>query len=216
MALSVVGAGFGRTGTLSLKAALERLGFDKCYHMTEVFSHPDHAPIWKAAAEGGDVDWDALLDGYRAAVDWPSCTFWRELMDHYPDSKVILSLRDPERWYESALETIFKGFTTMKGRREEAPPAVRDLGEMAVALIEEGTFGGDVTDRDNAIRVYNEHNELVRRTVPPERLLVFEAAEGWEPLCAFLDRPVPDEPYPRVNSRDDFVARDLIDGKSTI
>jgi hypothetical protein len=137
-------------------------------------------------------------------------------MDHYPDSKVILSLRDPECWYESAMETIFKGFTTMKGRREEVPPALRDLGEMAVALIEEGTFGGDVTDHDNAIRVYNEHNELVRRTVAPERLLVFEAAEGWEPLCAFLDRPVPDEPYPRVNSRDDFVARDLIDRKQTI
>lgn len=212
MALSIVGAGFGRTGTLSLKSALETLGFDKCYHMSEVFVTPGHAQVWHAAARGEPVDWDALFEGYQAAVDWPACSFWRELMDHYPESKVLLSLRDPEKWFDSANETIFRGMrgeATIAGADE---PLVRELGAMAMTLIRDGTFGGDVSDRENAIRVFNEHNEAVRAAVPPDRLLVYQASEGWEPLCAFLDRPVPDEPFPRVNSREDFAVRRFMQG----
>jgi len=107
MAIKVIGAGFGRNGTLSLKQALETLGFGKCYHMAEVFQHPEHVPVWRAAAHGKSVDWDAVFDGYQASVDWPSCSFWQEQMARYPDAKVVLSERDPERWYESVMNTIY-------------------------------------------------------------------------------------------------------------
>jgi hypothetical protein len=106
MALEVIGAGFGRTGTKSLKAALEELGFDPCYHMSELFGHPEHVELWEAAARGKSVDWNELLGGYRATTDWPACSFYEELMQSYPDAKVILTLRDPNRWYESTYNTV--------------------------------------------------------------------------------------------------------------
>ena len=108
MGLEVIGAGFGRTGTLSLKLALEQLGFAQCYHMFEVMNHPEHVPLWRAAHRGEPTDWEALFAGYRAAVDWPSCNFWREQLDTWPDAKVILTQRDPERWYTSVMNTIWQ------------------------------------------------------------------------------------------------------------
>src|SRR5690606_21852220 len=138
MSLSVIGAGFGRTGTLSLKLALEQLGFAPCHHMTEVFANPDQAATWLAAARGEAVDWDSLLEGYKASVDWPSCHFWRELAAHYPDAKVILSTRDPRRWYESISNTIFPA---MKAAASDEEP-VRSVMAMASYLVAEKTFGG--------------------------------------------------------------------------
>ena len=93
---------------MSLKAALETLGFGPCYHMIEVFEHPEHAGFWQAAWRGEPVDWDGLLGGYEAAVDWPACTFYEELLQRYPDARVLLSVRDPERWYESTRDTIYQ------------------------------------------------------------------------------------------------------------
>ena len=107
MTLDVIGAGFGRTGTMSLKVALEELGFGPCYHMSEVFAHPEHVELWRAAAQGKEVDWEQIFGGYRATVDWPACSFYGELMEKYPDAKVILTVRDPQRWYESAYNTIY-------------------------------------------------------------------------------------------------------------
>lgn len=203
MALRVIGAGFGRTGTLSLKNALEKLGFEKCYHMLEVFSHPNHAEMWLAATRGQQIDWDELFEGFAAAVDWPSCSFWREQMAFYPEAKVILSVRSPESWYESVRNTIYHGMT---GPTPDDPRAALQR-QMARELVLDRTFGGRFEDREHAIRVFQEHNDLVKRTVPAERLLIFEAAQGWAPLCAFLGVPVPAEPYPKVNTTEEFRAR---------
>lgn len=182
MALKVISTGFGRTGTTSLKAALERLGFSRCYHMMEVFSHPEHIPLWLDANQEEAVNWEKLFGDYQAAVDWPSCTFYNELMQRYPDAKVLLSVRDPDSWYQSALETIYSS-------QQLRPPAswlfalipqVRRFMRMVDAVVWQGTFGGRFEDKDYAIRVFNDHIAEVRRTVPPERLLVFDVKEGWE------------------------------------
>jgi len=185
--VKLIGAGFGRTGTTSLKAALEKLGFDPCYHMTEVFAHPDHADFWVAAWHGEPVDWDGVLGDYEATVDWPACTFYKELMRRNPEARVLLSVRDPERWYESTRSTIYE--LTFTGRRSS----------LAKDIIWQGTFDGRFEDKSYAIEVFERHNEEVKRHVSRENLLVYEVKEGWGPLCEFLDVPVPDEPFPYLN-----------------
>lgn len=200
MALSVIGAGFGRTGTLSLKGALETLGFNPCYHMMEVMQH-GFGGIWNDIAHGGTPDWEAVFKGYKATVDWPACNYYRELADLYPDAKVLLSLRDPDKWYDSCQNTIFRA---MRMNPEGAPPNVQTQMSMARKLVVENTFGGDIDDRAHAIAVYNRHNETVQRVIPKERLLVFQPTDGWEPLCRFLDVPVPDQPYPKTNTTEEF------------
>lgn len=208
MALQVIGAGLGRTGTLSLKLALEDLGFVKCYHMTEVIAHPEHAPVWDAAARGEAVDWDALFEGYRAAVDWPPCRFYAELMQCYPEAKVILTVRDADRWYDSALRTIYHARRTFARWPMPLLPRMRAFERMLDRLIWDGTFDGRFEDKAHAIAVYDRHNDEVRRRVPPERLLVFEVKQGWGPLCAFLGVPEPaDRPFPHVNDTEEFRAR---------
>jgi hypothetical protein len=203
MALEVIGAGFGRTGTLSLKRALERLGFGRCYHMVEVFEHPEHMDVWAAAHRGEAVDWEALFDGYRAAVDWPSCNLWREQMEAFPQAKVILSTRDPEGWYASVCNTILPA--TLDAAASD-DPARRRFGEWANEIIWNRVFDGRMDDREHALAVYRAHVDRVRAEVPGDRLLVFEAGQGWEPLCAFLGVPVPEEDYPRSNSTEEFLA----------
>jgi hypothetical protein len=204
----VIGAGFGRTGTTSLKAALETLGFGPCYHMTEVFAHPRHAEVWQAARRGEPVDWDALLGPYEATVDWPGCTFYAELMGRYPDAKVLLSVRDPDRWYESTRNTIYElSRVASASRRSRTVFGLMTLfafggfmrGDLDRDLIWDATFDGRFEDKSHAIDVFERHNEEVRRRVPPERLLVYEVKEGWGPLCDFLGVPEPDEPFPRLN-----------------
>jgi hypothetical protein len=203
MALQIVGAGFGRTGTLSLKVALEQLGFGPCYHMSELFQHPDHVALWNDALDGKPTDWDALFDGYRSAIDWPACHFWRELAAHQPDAKVILTLRSTESWFASMRETIF----AVMDAPPPPVPAAEEWHRMARKLIVEKTFGPRFQERDAAVAVYERHNDLVQRSLPAERLLVYEVAQGWEPLCRFLGVPAPSEPFPRVNSKDEFRAR---------
>ncbi len=204
MTLSVIGAGFGRTGTLSLKGALEHLGFGPCYHMSEVVQNPGFADWWHRAADGLPVDWDRVFDGYRATVDWPACRFYRQLAAHYPDAKVILTVRDPERWFESAWNTIFHVMT--RPRPTDDRSAEHRL-SMARKIIIEQTFDGRIDDRRHAISVFERHNDEVRRAIAPDRLLVYDLAQGWQPLCRFLDRPVPDEPMPSVNTTAEFRQR---------
>jgi hypothetical protein len=202
--LSVIGAGLGRTGTLSLRTALERLGLGPCYHMREVFERPEHVGVWDRAADEKQVDWEVLLGSYRSAVDWPVCAFYRELAERYPQAKVILTMRDPERWYGSVMETIYP---FMKRAVPEGDAALQMWGRMAHKLILEQTFGGRLADREHAIAVYERHNEAVRRAIPQERLLVYKVAQGWEPLCRFFGLPVPEEPFPQVNTKAEFSER---------
>ena len=209
MSIKVIGAGFGRTGTASLKAALEELGYNRCYHMQEVIANPKHAARWQAAAEGKTVDWDALLEGYQATVDWPGCTFYQALMDRYPDAKVLLNVRDPEAWYESMTNTVYK-MTQLRFPQSLIPrvvPRIRGLSKMARVLIWQNTFNDRFADKAYALKVFNDHTEEVRRAVPAEKLLVYNVKEGWEPLCAFLEVPVPDKPFPRLNDSASFNRR---------
>ncbi len=204
MALAVVGAGFGRTGTNSLKLALEQLGFGPCHHMLEVVDRPDRIGFWAAAGRGERRDWDTVFTGFGSTVDWPSTYFWREIAAHYPRAKIILSHRPDEQWLGSIRATIFTSLKRWQ-ERPEGPP--RDLGRMAYELIVERTFSGRIDDDAHVLSVYRAHNEAVKRAIAPDRLLVYDIAEGWEPLCRFLDVAVPTTPIPRTNSTEEFIAR---------
>ena len=197
MALKIVGTGFGRTGTLSLKIALERLGVGPCYHMMEVFPRPEHVAMWHRLAFEHRIDWDELFHGFHATVDWPSARWWREIAAHFPDAKVLLSVRDPEAWYQSMIDTIYQPL------KEPAPDGVPEIvrlqSEMARKAILAETFDNRFEDKAHAIDVFKRHSQEVRDTIDPARLLVFDVREGWEPLCRFLEVPIPDEPFPRLN-----------------
>jgi hypothetical protein len=195
MPLSVIGAGFGRTGTMSLKLALDQLGFGPCYHMIEVFKNPKAPGYWEAAADGKPVDWEEVFAGYGSTVDWPGATFYKQLADAYPDAKVILTVRDAEAWFASTQATIF----SLHIRDDTEDPWQR----MVLKVIGD-LFDREMTDKAKLIAVYKQHNEDVRRTIAPERLLVYDVAQGWEPLCRFLGVEVPSEPMPKVNSTDEF------------
>ena len=197
MSLKVIGAGFGRTATASLKIALETLLGAPCYHMSEVLGKAGQVDLWLDAA-AGNPDWDAIFDGYAATVDFPASNYWRELADAYPEAKVLLSLRDPERWFTSTQETIFSP-TLQKFQ------AGTKWGRMIKATIDDH-LGGKMNDRDSLISAFNAHNDAVRAAFGDDRLLVFEAKDGWDPLCQFLGVEVPDEPFPHVNSKEEFDA----------
>lgn len=204
--LRVIGAGFGRTGTFSLKVALEQLGFGPAYHMVEVHEHPEHVPIWQAAAEGKLVDWERLFASYQSAVDWPVSAFYSQLMDVYPDAKLILTVRDPERWHESGRNTIFP--EREWGSQDDVSPEMRDHGRMVQTVVWDGIFQGRVLDSAHAIEVFTQHNLRVQEHVPTERLLVFDVRDGWEPLCSFLGVPVPrGQEFPRLNDTVSFRQR---------
>ena len=205
MALEVIGTGFGRTGTLSLKLALEQLGFGRCYHMLEVAQNPGHAALWSAAHDGAATDWSALFANYRATVDWPSTAFWRPIVDQFPDAKVIHSERPAQAWYASVANTIHQ--VMKRPTPAGAPAAMHEQLEMARKLILRGVFDDRFEDRSHALAIYEAHNARVKREIPRERLLVYEPGQGWEPLCKFLGVAMPATPYPRVNTTEDFKAR---------
>jgi hypothetical protein len=207
MTLRVVGAGLGRTGTNSLKVALERLLGEPCYHMIEVFGHPDHIPVWHAAAGGNPVDWDALFTGYAAAVDWPAASFWRELADAYPDAIVVLSTRtSADAWWRSANDTIFAHMRNDPGD----PPGLEGWRAMVDDAIGD-RYPGVPDDPEKAKASYEAHNAEVRASIPPERLVDWQAGDGWEPLCTALGVAVPDEPFPHVNTTAEFRAMSGLD-----
>lgn len=201
MALGVIGAGFGRTGTMSLKMALEQLGFGPCHHMEEVFQNSGQLPHWQAAAAGGGVDWDEVFDGYLSAVDWPSAHYWRQLAGHFPAAKVVLSLRPAEKWWNSYSRTIRK---ILADRAAIEDPYVRDIAEMGNTIITEQTFGGAPAEKDACLAAYRRRRDDVVSAIPADRLLEFDVAEGWAPLCAFLDCPLPAGAFPRSNSVEEF------------
>jgi hypothetical protein len=196
MSLRVVGAGLGRTGTLSLKLALEKLLGAPCYHMVEVFPRPEHQRIWRDAALGRPQDWKRLFEGFAATVDWPACAFWSEIHAAFPDALIVLSVRPADAWWKSASGTIF-------AVQEKIPGAMR---EMADAMFRE-KFTPRLDDRDACIAAYERHNADVRARAPKDRLLEWTASDGWAPLCKALGVPVPAEPFPRVNTTEEFLTR---------
>ncbi|MEU3186550.1 sulfotransferase family protein [Streptomyces sp. NPDC006923] len=210
ISMDVIGAGYGRTGTLSMRAALQRLGFDPCHHMTEVITNARQMPLWQEALASDPVDVRRVFEGYRATVDFPGCVFWRELMEAWPEAKVVLTVRDPHRWYASARKTIFSRH--MPQPQDTDPDAAAFgrfmSGQLRPRLLD---VGGDrplnELDEHEAVEVFNRHIAEVKATVPAERLLVFQVSEGWGPLCDFLDVPVPDEEFPHINESAGFHKR---------
>jgi sulfotransferase family protein len=196
MTLRIVGAGLGRTGTMSLKRALERLLGAPCYHMIEVFQRPEHLPVWHRAVLGEMPDWHRLFEGYAAAVDWPVSAFWREISAAFPDAIVLLSVRDPESWWRSASSTIFPSTLKAEG----------DWRRMIDDLFA-SRFTAAITDQAACIAAYEKHVAQVRATVEPGRLVEWQASEGWAPLCAALGVPIPDQPFPHENTTKDFQSR---------
>lgn len=201
MPLEVIGPGFGRTGTNSLKIALEHLGFGPCHHMFEVRDNPELIKPWEALARGEDVDWDEVFAGYRSQVDWPGARYWRELAIHYPMAKVILTVRDPVEWFDSANATLVP-FAEARGSHPAAH--ANAIAEMGYKLIVEGIFDAKMSNREHATRVFREHITEVQATIAAERLLTLDLREGWEPLCTFLGVPIPNVPFPKTNSSKEF------------
>lgn len=204
MALSVIGAGFGRTGTMSLKLALEELGFGVCHHMDEVFANPKQLPYWRAAVAGEAMDWDAVYTGYDSTADWPGASFWQPLSEYYPEAKIILTMRPVESWWESYSNTIMKFF--LEVLPQVSDEHVRNTGNMGKDVISKWAFGNaDIDDRQAAIAAYEAHVAAVSNAFADDnRLLKFDVREGWEPLCNFLKRPVPEDKFPRSNSSEEF------------
>jgi hypothetical protein len=191
MSPQVIGAGFGRTGTRSLKVALEQLGFGPCYHMVECLPQgSEHYRLWEDAL-AGRPDWDRIFAGFKSTVDFPACTSYAALADHYPEAKVVLSVRDPEKWFESTQQTIF------------APHWMAYLPSSAAGPFMKATindyFDDRMHDREFLIDRFNEHVAAVQAKIPAERLLMFDVRQGWAPLCEFLEVAVPAEPFPRIN-----------------
>ena len=204
MPLKVIGAGFGRTGTTSLKAALEILGYQKCHHMTEVIKNGAGIP-WYKKLRGEEISWEEIFEGYQATVDWPSAAWWKELCDHYPEARVILTVRDPDRWYESITETIYPLSHLMPRWLGLVNPRLSGFLKIARRIPWENTFQGRIEDAAYAKQIFRDHIETVKKTISPERLLIYEISQGWEPLCSFLKVPIPsDTPFPRVNEGRDI------------
>lgn len=193
MGLEVIGAGFGRTGTMSLKLALEKLGHGPCYHMIEAMKRPAHDAVWQSAADGRAVDWDRLFDGFRSAVDWPAAAFWPILIDKYPRARVILTTRDPESWFRSMSSTIFQVVHKQPDRNRV------DHRRMVRSVIVRNTFENRTGEKGFVLDVFRRNTARALAEIRSERLLHYRLGDGWEPLCAFLGVSVPDEPFPHVN-----------------
>lgn len=224
--MEIIGAGFGRTGTKSLQLALQQLGFGKCYHMEELFRNPEGVTHWNDAYLEKPVDWSALFANYRSIVDFPGSIYYKELKSYYPDAKVILTVRDPEKWYDSAFRTIFS-FDPGPGIKIQMllrMPFSRDARNLFKVLtlndksIWNKFFQGKFKDKAFAIKKFNDHIEEVKNTIPKEDLLIFRSQDGWEPLCEFLGVAVPATPYPSTNKGEDFsewakgMVREIISG----
>ena len=199
MGPSVIGAGVGRTGTYSLRTALNILGLGPCHHMEEVLQNAQvQVPLWQAAVTG-HPDWSAIYKGYVSTVDWPTAGFIPELYKAFPDAKFILTVRSPESWVASFSETIHMALAG----KDQAPPHIQERLAMVIAVIDKTGFPAGLT-KEQLEKAFNAHNAAVKALIPADQLLVYEVKEGWEPLCRFLGKPVPQEAFPRTNDRAAF------------
>jgi hypothetical protein len=194
--MKVIGAGLGRTGTMSLKIALERMLDAPSYHMIEVFQHPEHIPVWRDASLGKQVDWEALLGGFESGVDWPICSFAVELSELYPDALILLSTREFESWWKSASNTIFVGIEKAEDERRE----------MIQAMLT-NTFTFDLKNKEACREAFESHYDKMRTQISTHRILEWQAGDGWEPICERLGIPIPDEPFPHTNTTEEFQSR---------
>jgi hypothetical protein len=216
--MKLIGAGMPRTGTLTQKVALEILGLGPCYHMVDVLADLDQAKLWQRALDG-EAPWEQIFDGFNSTVDWPGGYFYRELMDVYPEAKVLLSVREPQAWERSMRETVWAVrhgeslVRLLSSAQAHVNPQWRGFLEMIDGLVweGEGTFASGHAEPQQLIDTMIRHNREVEEGVPSERLLVWSVAEGWERLCEFLEVPVPQQPFPHVNDRTEFLNR-VIDG----
>ena len=199
MAIQVFGAGVGRTGTFSLKLAINQIGLGPCHHMEAVLHNmPTQVPLWSAALQG-NPDWKAIYDGFESAVDWPTAAFFRELLEAFPSAKFVLTERNPENWANSFGATIYK----LLAGRDQSPPEMKAWLDMCSGVIAKTGFPPGL-DHDGLMSAFIAHNEAVRSTIPASQLLIYEVKQGWGPLCEFLGKPAPDEPFPRTNDRAEF------------
>ena len=205
MSLKIIGAGFPRTGTLSLKAALEQLGYGKCHHMFDVMLSARQVDLWAGVMNGEPADWDAIFKGYEACVDFPSSLYFRELAEAYPDAKVVLTVRPTAEWYSSMKETLYRVETSVPRWLQWCFPRIAKLTDMAERLIWSGLFDGKFDNEHYARAEFDRHVDDVIAAIPKDRLLVMEVKDGWAPLCVFLGVPEPDTPFPRVNDKGQFV-----------
>lgn len=213
--IEIVGAGLGRTGTYTLKEALEQLGFSRCYHMTDLFSHPEQVSYWQELKDSGKTDWQELFKDCRAVVDYPGCLYYREIIAAYPGAKVILTVRDPDIWYESVLRTFYK----LRPRKPLALLAmllrlfisarfrtILPVYLFTDIIIWKEQFKGRFADKQTAIKIFEQHSNEVKAAIPDKQLLVYNVKDGWQPLCEFLNVSIPDIPFPVTNLRQDFAA----------
>ena len=213
MALKIIGAGGPRTGTASLKTALEILGFGKCYHMEWLFNHPEQIKYWKELFDNNTTDFDVLFEGFSSTVDFPGYMNYKALYEKYPDSKVILTDRDPEEWYNSAINTVYAA----------TPQTIFQKLNLLLRMISSARFRkiaktfmlvekylwnvhyqGQFKQKGKALKIYKEFNEEIIKNIPSDRLLIYNIGHGWEPLCSFLNVPVPDKEFPFKNKRKEF------------
>ena len=216
--MKLIGAGMPRTGTLTQKTALEILGVGPCYHMVDVMADLQQASLWERALDG-NPPWEEIFAGFNATVDWPGGYFYRELAEFYPEAKVLLSVREPASWERSMRQTVWSVrhgeslIRLLSSAQACVNPRWAGFLNMIDRLLWEGdgTFAGGHDDPESMIATMRRHNEAVERSIPADRLLVWNVSEGWEPLCEFLELPVPTEPFPRANDRKAFLNR-IIDG----
>jgi len=199
MPLKVIGVGVGRTGTYSLKLALNELGLGPCFHMEEVLINAaTQIPLWSTAADG-NPDWETIFDGYESAVDWPTARFFRELSKAYPDAKFILTDRNPDNWAQSFAGTIYK----LLAQPEQLPDEMKGWLDMCQKVITQTGMPPGL-DEAGLSAAFSAHCDAVKAAIPASQLLVYQVKQGWGPLCKFLDVPVPDIAFPRTNDRSEF------------
>jgi hypothetical protein len=212
--MKIIGAGMPRTGTLTQKMALEMLGFGPCYHMVDVLADLDQAQLWEDALDGRP-QWPEIFANFNSTVDWPGGYFYKELADFYPEAKVVLSVRDPEAWERSVRQTVWSVrngeslIRLLSSAQGHVNPRWQGFLGMIDRLLwkDRGTFAAGHAEPEQLIEAMLRHNEDVQRSIPAERLLVWNVAEGWGPLCEFLEQPIPDVPLPHINDRKEFLNR---------
>ncbi|CAO3629773.1 unnamed protein product [Mucor hiemalis] len=204
--IKVIGASLGRCGTDSMRVALDMLGY-KTHHGTCFLQDPNLSikKFYEAALDQEHADWDYVYEGFDAAVDWMGSTCYKSLLSKYLDAKVLLTVRSADSWYKSVGNTMMKANVEFATIDPENPIYYFYQLTRIVALDGYAFDPKKFADEEYVKKLFNAHIEEVKRVVPADQLLVLELGEGWDRLCHFLGKEVPDVPYPSVNSTAEFV-----------